>query len=125
MRAYRSALPRRVGTARVCTIGRDFRGQRGRQGFPAYVDIHRLFKRGEAIAPCKQALAAGPMKTCQLAFHVMKAKSLDQGDKVLAKSIGRRLIHALRMQSQRGRMRRSGKHKAALIWELPPEKTLI
>jgi hypothetical protein len=46
----------------------------------------------------------------------MKAKGLDQGDKVLAKSIGFRLIHALRKQSQRGNVRTSGKHKAALIW---------
>jgi hypothetical protein len=55
----------------------------------------------------------------------MKAKGLDQGDKVLAKSIGFRLIHALRKQSQRGNVRTSGKHKAALIWELPPQKTLV
>ena len=56
----------------------------------------------------------------------MKAKGLDQEDKVLAKSIGLRLIHALRMQSQRGLVKRTGKrHKAALIWELPPQKTLV
>jgi hypothetical protein len=95
------------------------------KGFPAYVDVHRLFKRGEPIALCKQALADGPMTTRQLALYVMKAKGLDQGDKVLAKSIGLRLIHALRMQSQRGLVRRIGKNKAALIWELPPEKTLV
>jgi hypothetical protein len=62
------------------------------KGFPAYVDLHRLFKRGE------------PM---------------------LAKSVGLRLIHALRLQNQRGLVRRVGKSKAALIWELPPEKTLV
>jgi hypothetical protein len=43
----------------------------------------------------------------------------------LAKSIGLRLIHALRLQCQRGNLRRIGKHKAALIWELPPQKTLV
>jgi hypothetical protein len=55
----------------------------------------------------------------------MKAKGLDQGDKVLAKSIGLRLIHALRMQSQRGGIIARGKIKAARIWELPPQKTLV
>jgi hypothetical protein len=72
------------------------------KGFPAYVDVHRLFKRGEPIALCKQALAEGPQTTRQLALYVRKAKGLDQGDKVLANSIGLRLIHALRMQNQRG-----------------------
>jgi hypothetical protein len=96
------------------------------KGFPAYVDIHRLFKRGEPIALCKQALAQGPMTTRQLALYVMKSKGLDQGDKVLAKTIGLRLIHALRMQCERGNVRRTGKRdRAALIWELPPEKTLV
>jgi hypothetical protein len=33
----------------------------------------------------------------QLALYVMKVKGLDQGDKVLVKSAGLRLIHALRM----------------------------
>ena len=55
----------------------------------------------------------------------MKAKGLDQEDKVLAKSIGLRLIHALRMQAQRGGIIARGKHKAARIWELPPIKTLV
>jgi hypothetical protein len=95
------------------------------KGFPAYVDIHRLLKRGEPIALCKQALVEGPMSTRQLALYVMKAKGLDQGDKVLAKSIGFRLIHALIKQAQRGNVVALGKHKAARIWELPPDKTLI
>jgi hypothetical protein len=85
------------------------------KGFPAYVDI----------ALCKQALAAGPMTTPQLALYVMKAKGLDLGDKVLAKSIGFRLIHSLRQQSLRGNVVILGKHKAARIWELPPIKTLV
>ena len=37
------------------------------------------------------------------------------GDKVLAKSIGLRLIHALRKQAIRRGLLRQGKHKAALI----------
>ena len=42
---------------------------------PPYVDIHRCFKRGEAIALCKEALAAhDPLNTRQLALKVMAAK---------------------------------------------------
>ena len=45
----------------------------------AYVDIHRCFKRGEAINLCKEALASGPLNTRQLALRVMAAKGLDSG----------------------------------------------
>ena len=65
---------------------------------PPYVDIHRCFKRGEAINLCKEALASGPLNTRQLALKVMAAKGLDTGDKVLAKAVAARLIHALRQQ---------------------------
>ena len=41
---------------------------------PPYVDIHRCFKRGEAINLCKEALASGPLNTRQLALRVMAAK---------------------------------------------------
>jgi hypothetical protein len=54
------------------------------EGTPPYVDIHRCFKRGEAMTLCKEALAAhGPLNTRQLALKVMGAKGLDVGDKVL------------------------------------------
>jgi hypothetical protein len=95
------------------------------KGFPAYVDVHHLFKRGEQTRLCLTALADGPLTTRQLALYVMKAKGLDQGDKVLAKSIGSRLIHALRMLKRQGRLLAKGRVKAAMLWELPPEKTLI
>jgi hypothetical protein len=89
------------------------------------VDVHHLFKRGEQSRLFMAALADGPLTTRQLALYIMKAKGLDQGDKVLAKSIGFRLIHALIKQAQRGNVVALGKYKAARIWELPPEKTLV
>lgn len=95
------------------------------KGFPAYVDIHHLFKRGEQTRLCLTALQAGPLTTRQLALFVMQAKGLDQGDKVLAKSIGSRLIHALRLLRKQKRLVTKGRVKAAMIWELPPEKTLV
>jgi hypothetical protein len=42
----------------------------------------------------------------------MEAKGLDLTDAVLAKAIGGRLIHSLRMQEKRGRVKREGSAKA-------------
>jgi len=55
----------------------------------------------------------------------MKAKGMDLGDSVLAKAIGHRLIHSLRMQEQRGRVRREGKRKGVSVWRLPDYKLLV
>jgi hypothetical protein len=49
----------------------------------------------------------------------MAAKGLDTGDKVLAKAVAAQLIHALRMQAQRGKILRDGKKGTALLWKLP------
>jgi hypothetical protein len=95
------------------------------KGFPAYVDVQHLFKRGEQTRLCLAALVDGPLTTRQLALYIMKAKGLNQADKVLAKSIGNRLIHALRMLKRQRRVITTGRLKAALIWELPPAKTLL
>ena len=62
-----------------------------------YVDIHRLFKRGEMAAICREALKTGPKNTRELAALILEAKGLDTGDKVLAKGIAYKLIHALRI----------------------------
>lgn len=85
----------------------------------SYVDVHRLFKRGEPVAICKAALVNGPMTTKELAQHVMTAKGLDTGDRVLAKSVTLTLVHALRMQCQRGNLTDGGKVKGVRIWVLP------
>jgi hypothetical protein len=89
------------------------------EGMPRYVDVYRLFKRGEQITLCKEALSSGPKSTRELALHVMGAKGLDVGDKVLAKAVAAQLIHSLRMQASRGKIERIGKKGAALMWRLP------
>jgi hypothetical protein len=90
-------------------------------GQPArpYVDVHRLFKRGELAAISRAALQDGPRNTRELALAVMAAKGLDTGDKVLAKAVGYRLIHVLRLQARGGKIVGVGKHKAARVWRLP------
>jgi hypothetical protein len=84
-----------------------------------YVDIYRMFKRGEMIAICKAALAKGPMNTRQLSAVLLDAKGLDASDKVLAKAISYRLIHALRIQARSGKLIGEGREKAARVWRLP------
>lgn len=85
----------------------------------AHTDVHRLFRRGEAIAICKTALARGPMKTRQLVLHIMGAKGLNTADAVLAKAIASRLINALGRQRRRGAIIGIGKAKSARLWQLP------
>jgi hypothetical protein len=69
------------------------------------------------VTICKAALAEhGPMKTRQLVTHVLMAKSLDAADRVLAKSVASRLIHALRMQAKRGKIAAQGKERGATVW---------
>jgi hypothetical protein len=85
-----------------------------------YVDTYRLFKRGEPWAICNAALAKhGPLDTRELALALMAAKGMDTRDTVLAKGLTNRLIHSLRMQEQRGRVRRDGKRKGVTVWRLP------
>ena len=88
-------------------------GERG--VMPSYVDVHRIFARNEAIDLCKAALASGPINTRQLAQHVMKAKGLDAGDKVLAKAVASRLIHALRQRCRRSGLVDGGKRRGVRV----------
>jgi hypothetical protein len=44
---------------------------------------------------------------------------------VLAKAIGNRLIHSLRMQGTRKRVGRDGKRHGVSVWRLPEAKILL
>jgi hypothetical protein len=80
---------------------------------PPYVDIHRCFKRGEAI---NQAVHSIPVSL------PCGSKGLDTGDKVLAKAVAGRLIHALRQQCRRGLVDGTEKYLGARVWALPAAK---
>jgi hypothetical protein len=91
------------------------------QDLARYADSYRLFSRGEPWAICAKAMAAhGAMTTKELALELIRAKGLNEQDGVLAKTIGHRLIHSLRMQEQRGKVCRNGKHHGVSVWKLPP-----
>jgi hypothetical protein len=93
------------------------------QEMSKYVDVYRLFRRGEQMAVCKDALASGPKSTRELAMAVMASKNLDTGDKVLARAVAAQLIQQLRMQCSRGKLLRTGKKGTALVWKLPERMT--
>ena len=79
------------------------------------------------------------MNTRALVTHILEAKGLDSGDRVLAKSVAERLIHALRerlihalrksvaerlihalrMQAKRGKIAIKGKERGAIVWQKP------
>jgi hypothetical protein len=84
-----------------------------------YLDIHRLFKRGEMVAICREAFKSGPKNTRQLSALILEAKGLNAGDKVLAKAVSYKLIHALRIQARTGKLVGMGREKAARVWRLP------
>jgi len=91
-----------------------------------YMDLHRLFRHGETWAVCREALALkGPMTTNELAAVMMKAKKLPEGDRVMKRALGQKLVNSLTKQEMRAKLLRDGKRKGVVIWRLPPEKTLI
>ena len=94
-----------------------FEASGDRDATKAYTDIHRLFRRGELVTICKAALAEhGPMNTRALVAHILTAKGLNVGDRVLAKSVAAKLIHALRMQAKRGKIIDIGKQGGVIVW---------
>jgi hypothetical protein len=126
IRLYERQLEQaRADLAHVTAAIQIFEAGGNAKDMPRYVDVHRLFKRGEPIALCKAALASGPKTTRELARYVMQARGLDADDKVLAKSIANRLIHALRMQNQRGALVLEGKRHGVSVWRLPPDPVLV
>jgi hypothetical protein len=109
----------RADLAHVTAYIKIFEASGDPEDMPRYVDVYRLFARGEQITLCKEALATGQKSTRDLALHVMEAKGLDVGDKVMAKAVAAQLIHSLRMQANRGKILRAGKKGTALLWRLP------
>jgi hypothetical protein len=118
--AYEKRLAQaRVDLAHINAAITLFEASGDREAVAPYADVHRLFRRGEPMELCKAALASGPMTTKELALHCMAAKGLDTGDKVLAKAITGRLIHALRMQAGRKALEMVGKQRGQSVWRLP------
>jgi hypothetical protein len=126
IRLYERQLAQaRADLAAVTAAIRIFEASGAPRDFGRYVDHYRLFKRGEPWAICSAALAKGPRTTKELAVAMMAAKGMNVGDTVLAKAIGGRLIHSLRMQEQRGQVLRDGKRHGVSVWKLPENNSLL
>jgi hypothetical protein len=88
--------------------------------FPPYVDLNRVFRRGETTTLCIAALEAeGPLDTRQLTARVMKAKGLDYGDKVLSQAIALRVVQTLRARAKRRQIDGSIRRRGVCVWCLP------
>jgi hypothetical protein len=91
------------------------------QQFPAYVEIGRLWKRGEIVAVCREALAKeGPLDTRELALRVIRAKGLDDGDGVLRKTVAYRIVQALNIAAKRRTIADAGRQKNVRRWDVCP-----
>jgi hypothetical protein len=91
--------------------------------FPPYVDLNRVFRRGETTALCVAALAAeGPLDTRQLTQRVMRAKGLDAADKVLSAAIALRVVQTLRMRAKRGKIDGKERRRGVCVWRLPTQQ---
>lgn len=86
-----------------------------------YADIKRLWGHGELLRLCRGFLAAeGPLTALQLAERAMAATGLDPTDRVLARSIHLKLVHALRQQHRRGKLADAGRLRGSRVWALNP-----
>lgn len=88
--------------------------------FPPYLDLTRVFRRGETTTLCLAALKAeGPLDTRELTHRIMVAKGMDTEDKVLAKAVALRVVQTLRMKSRRhGEIDGTFRRKGVCLWRL-------
>ena len=94
------------------------------EDFPPYVDLNRVFRRGETTDFCFATLKAeGPLDTRELTHRLMKHKGLDTCDKVLSETIALRVVQAMRVHAKRGRVDGSERRKNVCLWKLYPAAT--
>jgi hypothetical protein len=119
--AYEARLREaRADLAAVLSTLRLFEASGEPADFTPYVDLNRIFHRGETTDFCLATLAAeGPLDTRQLTERLMVAKGLDPADKVMAQAISLRIVQTLRVRAKRrqgidGSLRRRG----VCVWQL-------
>ena len=85
-----------------------------------YMDLNRLFRRGETTELCIAALQEeGELDTRELTARVMAAKGLDASDKVLFQAIALRVVQTLRIRALRGKLIDGSKRRRGVcVWRL-------
>ena len=86
----------------------------------AYMNLNRVFPRGELRKLCVEALEAtqAPMSTREIAAYVIKAKGWDEDDRALRTSVTFRIVNTLRVPRRRERIERVEKRKGVVVWGL-------
>lgn len=88
--------------------------------FPIHFNLGRLYRVRELGKLVQEALATGPHDTRELALYALRAKGFDETDRHLRKTVGLRIVQALRMQEKRGKVERVGKNGMVLVWAKRP-----
>jgi hypothetical protein len=84
-----------------------------------YVDLLRVFRYGEIAALCVKELAQGQRTTRELADMLLRAKGLDTGDRVLAKTLSLSVVHSMRKAALRRKVTMVEKRAGVCVWALP------
>jgi hypothetical protein len=115
---YEGQLDRaRLDLSHVNAVIAIYEGSGAPASLAPYVDLHRVFKRGEITTICRDALAAeGPLDTRELAVRVLRAKGMNEGDKALRRALAYKIVNALAKQVQRGTIEGLGKRKGVRSW---------
>lgn len=124
---YISETEKRLAQARTDLIHvnatiRLFEVNGERTQFPVYVNLTRMFRRGEIAKYAEEAIAAsadGTATTRQIAAHIVAAKGWDASDRALAASVATRVVNVMAMHVKRGkRFQRVGKRAGVNVWRL-------
>jgi len=86
--------------------------------FPLHLGIGRLFNRGELFALCLAALRESPegLDTRELSLAVIRAKRLDEADRVLRSTLALSIVNVMRRQWKRGSVSVAGMRKGVRVW---------
>jgi hypothetical protein len=95
--------------------------------FPVHMGVARLFKRGELVALCLEALRGSPagLDTRELAQHVMRAKGLDGADRVLRNTIAYSIMNAMRRQWKLNKTTSPEKRRGVRLWNLSRNSIVV
>lgn len=108
--------------AHVNTALRLFEATGEPASYPPYVDLNRVFRRGETTAFCLERLREeGPLDTKELTARLMRKKGLDVRDKVLWYAISLRVVQTLRVHAKRGKIDGSERRKNVCLWQMPKQ----
>jgi len=91
-----------------------------RESVRSYMDLNRMFPRGELQKLCLEALEAtqAPMSTREISAYVMTVKGWDEDDKALRRSVTFRIVNTLRVPRRQDRIERVKKQKGVVVWAL-------